>query len=472
MVLSSLHFIFIFLPAAFFLYAVLPFSWWRNLILLSASMVFYAWGEPVHILLLIGMILFNWLAGLLVHKLASFEKKRASKLAAILSVIINLTPLLFFKLDAVTEISFIEKIGLGGLPSVDSFPLGLSFYTFSAVAYIIDVYQQEIQADGNIFRMANFLGMFPKILQGPITRYQDVGESLQLTRINIDGVSAGLRRFIVGLAKKVLIADYLARVTGKVFGLETTDLSAGLAWYGLAAFSLQLYLDFSGYTDMAIGLGRMFGFTLPENFNFPYMSRSVSDFWRRWHMSLVNWLRTYIFMPLEIARRKSRHFRLQSNILIIFLLTGLWHGFAWNFIIWGLYSGIILILEASFLSRWLKKIPVIFQHVYSLVLVAFGWVFFNLSDPGCWSGFFRALFGFNRPEKAYSLRSLNILAFLPLLVVGAAVSTPLVKNAYLRLTEKSAVFQIIADVLLLGLLVLSVGVLLASGYQAFLYSEF
>ena len=467
-----MHFIFIFLPAAFILYAVLPFNWWRNFILLTASLAFYAWGEPVFIMLLIVMILFNWLAGLLVQKLAAGKRKRASKFTAVLAILINLSPLLFFKLDAVTETSFIEQVGLGSLPSVDTFPLGLSFYTFSAVAYIIDVSRQEIAADGNILWMGNFLGMFPKMLQGPIARYQDVGESLRLARIDIDGISAGLRRFIAGLAKKVLVADYLGRVAGTVFGLETAELSFGVAWYGLIAFSLQLYLDFSGYTDMAIGLGRMFGFTLPENFNFPYMSRSVSDFWRRWHMSLVEWLRTYIFMPLEIARRKTRHFRLQSNILVIFLLTGLWHGFTWNFIIWGLYFGIILALEASFLSQWLKKLPAIFQRIYALLLVAFGWVFFNLGDPSRWPGFFRALFGLNRPEIAHSLRSVEIFAYLPLLATGAFISTPLIKNAYLRLAKKSAVFQIIADFLLLGLLALSVGALLSSGYRAFLYSEF
>lgn len=471
MLLSSLHFIFIFLPIAFILYSVLPFSWWRNFILITSSLIFYTWGEPVYVFLLLLLILFNWLAGLIIRICLQNERASSARFFTITGVIINLLPLIFFKLNTAMSANLLEAIGLGIIPEDSIFPLGLSFYTFSAVAYIVDVYREKINADKNILHVGNFLSMFPKMLQGPITRYSEVQESLQSPKIHIDEIAGGLRRFIIGLAKKVLIADYLGNVTSQVFGLGGTSLSAGLAWYGLIAFSLQLYLDFSGYTDMAIGLGRMLGFKLSENFNFPYISRSVTDFWRRWHMSLVNWLRAYIFMPLEIARRREKHFRLQSNIMIIFLITGLWHGFTWNFIIWGLYFGVILSVEASFLSKWLKKIPAVFQHMYSLLLISIGWVFFQLENPSWWPSYFRALFGFNKPIVYTTLRSLNILVYIPLLILGAIISTPLLKNIYDRAKINKGA-QILADILLIGLFIICISILISGNYQAFLYSEF
>ncbi len=294
MIFSSLTFLFIFLPVFLALYLASKKSRYRAIVLLAGSLFFYAWGEPLFVLVLLLLTLFNWRVGLAIDRQRGTP--RAGRLAAF-GVLLNLLPLLLLKMLVAENSAHF------------ALPLGVSFYTFTAVSYLVDVRREEVQADRNLLGFANYMLFFPKLLQGPIARLTEMQDGLGQLHADTDQMAAGARRFIGGLCKKVLLADNLAVVTGKVFTLPPGELPAGLAWYGLLAYALQIYLDFSGYTDMAIGLGGMLGFKLPENFNFPYLSRSIADFWRRWHISLMAWFRNYIFMPLEIARRREKRFR-------------------------------------------------------------------------------------------------------------------------------------------------------------------
>jgi alginate O-acetyltransferase complex protein AlgI len=282
----------------------------------------------------------------------------------------------------------------------------------------------------------------------------------------------GVRRFIGGLAKKVILADSLAVATNKVFTNDFSRMGASVAWFGLIAYTLQIYLDFSGYTDMAIGLGQMFGFKLPENFNFPYISRSISDFWRRWHMTLGTWLRTYLFIPLEFARKKVKHFRLQSNLMIVFLLIGLWHGASWNFIIWGGYFGVILAFEASGFGKLLKKTSPFLQHTYSLILIMVGWVFFRITNIQEWGTFFRALLGGNGWQSLITFRSLNILFYLPFLVPSILFSLPFMHWFGEKLKNEGGSKLLVLDVIYLLLFLFTITFILSKGFTPFMYIEF
>ncbi len=470
MLFPSLAFIFIFLPLLILLYFINRSSLYRNILLLLASLFFYAWGEPVFVILLASMILINWQAALRIQKNREKENSTGALITAI-AIGLNLLPLIFLKIIAASHWNFAWLQSIRRIFPELTLPLGISFFTFLAISYLVDVKRGEIDADPSLLRMANYMAFFPKLLQGPITRYGEMKTTLENPRSNPDEIAEGARRFITGLAKKVIVADNLAVVVGKIFAAEFSSLSAGLAWYGLLAFTVQIYLDFSGYSDMAIGLGRILGFKLPENFNHPYLSRSIADFWRRWHMSLMNFFRTYIFMPLEIARRKEIHFRQQSNLLIVFLVTGFWHGISANFILWGVYFGIISVLETSFLGKWLKKLPVVFQNLYALALILIGWVFFKIESIANWGPFFKALLGLNDPSPLVTLRTLNILMYIPLLVLGLVGCTPLIRNLYERM-RADKVLAIAADVLLAGLFILCTAITVSGSYQAFLYSEF
>ena len=469
MLFPSLVFLFIFLPIVLILYNLNRSAGYRNVILLVASLVFYTWGEPIYVFLLLLLILYNWAAGRRIGKVNA-SGSDAGLLTGI-SITVNLLPLVLLKVATTAQFNlpFLNAVR-AQFPNL-SFPLGISFFTFSAISYLVDVNRGEIGVEKNLLRLANYMAFFPKLLQGPITRFKDMQTDLISPRTNLEELADGLRRFIIGLTKKVLIADNLAVVADKVFDLPGSYMAAGLAWYGLLAFAVQIYMDFSGYTDMAIGLARMLGFKLPENFNFPYLSRNIADFWRRWHMSLMNFFRTYIFMPLEITRRKQKHFRQQSNLLIVFLVTGFWHGVTPNFILWGMYFGVISMLESSFLGRWLKKLPVVLQRVYALLLILIGWVFFRIEEVANWGPFFKALLGVGQPSGLNTARTLNVLMYFPLLVLGIIASTPLLKGIYDRARENK-VTSWVMDVVLVGVFILCTAVTVSGSYQAFLYSEF
>jgi len=467
MQLSSIHFLFLFLPIALILYFLLPFQRWRNLILLGVSLAFYAWGYPAYLLLLLGVILINWGLALGIGTCRAGQKAGWAKAVMIFGIIANLALLAFYKYTGFIT----ANLGVTWNLTPKTLPLGISFFTFSAVSYLVDIYNEITPPSRNLIHFALYVALFPKILQGPITRYEQVESDLAQRETTLEDLADGSRRFIIGLAKKILIADQMAVIANSVFGVKFNLLGMDLAWYGLIAYTLQIYFDFSGYTDMAIGLGRIFGFHLPENFNYPYISRSISDFWRRWHMTLTAWFRSYVFYPLEFARKREKFLRQQSNLFIVFILTGLWHGASWNFVIWGGYFGLILALEASFLGKRLKKLPVFLQHFYSLLLIVLGWAFFRVENVGQWGAFFKALVGLNGWTGLENARTLNVLLFYPLMLVAIVGCTPLVD----RLSQKLQTSQwglAAARLVFLALFLLSVAFILTNGYQPLLYAQF
>ncbi len=472
MTLSSLHFIFIFLPIFLLLYYILPKSWLRNAVLAIGSLFFFGWSDPRNLPMLLLALLINFIFGCLINRVLEKKSRQAARPLMWIAVIINLSLLVFYKYSGFMIQAAADLFNRTIEFENPALPVGISFFTFTGIAYILDLYNSAEKAEKNIIRFSSFFLMFPKLLQGPITRFGTVKSDLINPRPTIDEIMEGVRRFIGGLAKKVLLADQLGIAVDKVFSAEFDAIGANVAWFGLLAYTLQIYLDFSGYTDMAIGLGKMLGFKLPENFNFPYISRSISDFWRRWHMSLTNWFRTYLFIPLEFARKREKFLRQQSNIVIVFLLTGLWHGANWNFVIWGTYFGLIMAIEASGWGRTLKKLPVAVQHIYSLVLIIFGWILFRLTDISLWGPFMKALVGVNGWKTDVSMRYFNILQFMPILVLGILYSLPFINKAEKKIDEKGGVFRLGLDLLYLLLFIISIAFILANGYNAFIYAQF
>ncbi len=469
---ASLSFIFVFLPAALILYYLAPRGNWRNLVLVLLSLAFFAWADLAHLPFLVLFVLFNYGFGLLIGRFLNSERVAFRKAILWAGVGGNLLFLVVFKyLGFLGEI--LDSLS-GGRLAIESqaLLLGVSYLTFSSLSYLIDLHKKVRPVEKNFLNVAAYLVMFPKLIQGPIALYKEMEPQLGQTRFDSEDLAWGIRRFIIGLGKKVLLADTLAVAANKVFSVNFAKIGADAAWVGLIAYSLVILFDFSGYTDMALGVGRMFGFRLPENFNYPYISRSITDFWRRWHMSLTNWFRTYVFIPLEFKRRRAKFLRQQSNILLVFLLTGLWHGASWNFVIWGAYFGLILAIEASGLSRALKKLPVILQHVYTLIIVVFGWVFFRISNPNQLPRFLGALFGANGLTGTQTLRSLNILFYIPVLLIGAVLTTPLLARFETLNFINSKVWRVVLDILLLALLVLSLAFILSNGFKAFMYARF
>ena len=472
MALSSITFIFIFIPTFLLLFYILPFSNWRNSVLVLASLIFIAWTDLVNLPVLICITLFTYTIGMLIGRLVENKKKVQARALVWFAVVVNLLPLLFFKYSSfiVQTMAALARIEIAYEPK--TLPLGISYFTFSAISYLIDVYHATEKPEKNIIRFSSFLIMFPKFLQGPITRFGQVKTGLINPKFNLDRMIQGARRFIAGLAKKVLLADSLSMLADKILQVDYSELGANLAWVALISYALQIYFDFSGYTDMALGLGKMIGLDLPENFNFPYVSRSITDFWRRWHMSLTSWFRTYIFIPLEFARKHEKFLRQQTNILIVFLLTGLWHGASWNFVIWGGYFGLILAIEASGFGKILKKAPRLLQHVYTMGVVLLGWVFFRITDIGDWGAFMNALFGGNGLTSSVSLQSLMVLFYLPSLFIGILFCLPLFSSLEKQLETRGVIWRFGFDILYLGLFILSVSAVLSNGFNAFIYAQF
>jgi len=469
---SSLTFIFVYFPIALLLFYCLPYRIWRNAILALSSIGFFAWSDPTHIHVLIFAVLINFYFGKAIGGFNHKGRLQLSKTIMWIAVSINILTLCFYKytgffFDIIRLFTDIPVIS--NLPSL---PLGVSFFTFTGISYILDVYNNIEEHERNLITFSAYMAMFPKLLQGPITRYKQVRTELQQPRYLPEGILVGIRRFIAGLAKKVLLADSLGVATTKIFNADISALGADLAWFGLIAYTLQIYLDFSGYTDMAIGLGKIFGFTLPENFNFPYISKSISEFWRRWHMTLTAWFRTYLFLPLEFARKKSKYLRQQSNLLIVFLLTGLWHGASWNFVVWGIYFGLILALEASGINKLIKKLPILVQHFYTLVLVMIGWVFFRLVDIQDWGLFFKALLGHNGISGITTFRSLNIIYYIPFIIPSGVLCFPLLNKFKDKIERNSGIWLMLLDIFYLCLFIFTLTYILAKGFNAFMYAQF
>lgn len=468
MLFSSIVFLFTFLPAVMILYYLLPVRF-RNVILLLASLVFYAWGEPVYLFLMLLSILFNYFSGLDIAR--NLQDKRAAKRSLVFNLIINLAVLGFFKYEG-----FVLDTLNGILPVHISYhalplPIGISFYTFQILSYIIDIYRGNGKVQTNLPNFALYVTMFPQLIAGPIVQYADVDEQLASREISRTKFGEGSMYFIRGLAKKVLLANTSGMIFTEVSGLAKDNIAVMTAWLGAFAYMFQIYFDFSGYSDMAIGLGKMFGFEFNMNFNYPYVSKSITEFWRRWHISLSSWFRDYVYIPLGGNRvSKIKHIR---NLLIVWFLTGLWHGAAWNFVAWGLYYGVILIIEKYLLSPVLDRLPDVVRHIYSIVLVVIGWVLFFSSSFGQAADYIRVMFGagahgFADRESMYLLTS-NLILWL-ILIFG---STPLVHFRYEHmLRSKKWNTTIINSVVYAALFIVCIAYLVTETYNPFLYFRF
>lgn len=468
MLFSSIVFLFTFLPAVVILYYLLPVRF-RNVILLLASLVFYAWGEPVYLFLMLLSILFNYFSGLDIAR--NLQDKRAAKRSLVFNLIINLAVLGFFKYEG-----FVLDTLNGILPVHISYhalplPIGISFYTFQILSYIIDVYRGNVKVQTNLPNFALYVTMFPQLIAGPIVQYADVDEQLASREVSRTKFGEGSMYFIRGLAKKVLLANTSGMIFTEVSGLAKGNIAVMPAWLGAFAYMFQIYFDFSGYSDMAIGLGKMFGFEFNMNFNYPYVSKSITEFWRRWHISLSSWFRDYVYIPLGGNRvSKIKHIR---NLLIVWFLTGLWHGAAWNFVAWGLYYGVILIIEKYLLSPVLDRLPDVVRHIYSIVLVVIGWVLFFSSSFGQAADYIRVMFGagahgFADRESMYLLTS-NLILWL-ILIFG---STPLVHFRYEHmLRTKKWNTTIINSVVYVALFIVCIAYLVTETYNPFLYFRF
>lgn len=466
MVFSSTIFLCVYLPLVLLGYYICPKKG-RNLFLLIASLVFYAWGEPKYVFLMIFSILVNYIFGRLMDK--HRENKKRLKLMLVLSVVIDIGLLSVFKYTdfIITNVNAIFGANFDLLNI--ALPIGISFYTFQAMSYTIDVYRNDVRVQKNLIDFGMYITMFPQLIAGPIVRYADVQDQLAERSVTTVDFSEGVMRFVVGLGKKVLLANQMGAVWSEIYALGG-DVSALMAWTGAIAYTFQIYFDFSGYSDMAIGLGRMFGFKFPENFRYPYQSVSITDFWRRWHITLSTWFKEYLYIPLGGNRRGLT--RQALNLLIVWSLTGFWHGAGWNFVLWGLYYFVILFIEKLFLLKALDKLPKFFRHVYALLLIIIGWVIFASDDVSVLLPFLGSMFGANGAIGGMDVYTL--LTKAALLVICCIASTELPKKLFLSaagaMNEKAAFT--LKSVLTIALLALSMILLIGDSYNPFLYFRF
>ena len=464
MVFSTPLFLFYYLPLVLLVYYVTPMRF-RNLVLLVASLFFYYWGEQAYTLIMLLSIVIDYTHGILVHRCKEKGNDRGARLAVASSVIFNLAILFFFKYWDFAAQS-LQSVGLGFLPVLNiSLPIGISFYTFQTMSYTIDVYRGDARAQKNMIHFGTFVTLFPQLIAGPIIKYKDLDDQLGSRSHCVDRFASGARRFVVGLAKKLLLANNLGQLWDVFKATPAEELTFAGAWLGIIAFAFQIYFDFSGYSDMAIGLGRMFGFEFMENFNFPYIAKSITEFWRRWHISLSTWFREYLYIPLGGNRCSKGRWLL--NLLIVWAATGIWHGASWNYLFWGLYFFSLLILEKLLLNKWLEKLPPVFQHLYVMVLVLISWAIFALEDMSQLGAYLQVMFGLNRPPLVNGQTLYHLRSFLPMLVIASIGSTPLVTKLWNRVESKT----IRMLVLVLGL-ILCTAYVVASTYNPFLYFRF
>ena len=466
MVFSGIPFLYYFLPATILLYLAAPRKF-KNAVLLLASLVFYAWGEQRLVLLFAATIFLGWLLGLLIER---FRGKIWSRVFLWLSVLTTLGLLGYFKYADFFIESLNSAFGLSVPLLRVALPIGISFYTFQILSYTIDVYRGDVAAQRNLIDFAAYVSMFPQLIAGPIVRYSDIAGQLAARTHRLDGVASGVRRFVVGLGKKVLIANVLGQLCTQF--RQTAQPSVLFHWLYAVAFMLQIYFDFSGYSDMAIGLGRLFGFDFPENFNYPYISKSITEFWRRWHMTLGSWFRDYVYIPLGGNRRGIG--RQLFNILVVWMLTGLWHGAAWNFVLWGVFYALLLTAEKLGLKKALDNHGAL-GHVYVLLAVLLGFVLFNADSLGQAAQDIAGMFAFGKlplfsAEAVYYLRSYGVVLLLA--VIGA---TPLPKRAIAALSGNRVLsrgWNVLEPLLLTGLLLVVTAYLVDGSFNPFLYFRF
>ena len=493
MVFSSLTFLFAFLVITMILYYISPKKL-KNVVILVSGLVFYAWGEPIYVVAMILSTFIDYTAGRIMDK---FDNKPKVRLAClIVSIVMNIGLLGIFKYSGFLIASVNSWFGLeitnpfvtaynkllGGLVGeIKSLPLpiGISFFTFQSMSYTIDLYRRKIKVQKNAASFMAFVTLFPQIVAGPIVRYEDVQNEIDDRKITEPMIAGGISRFITGLGKKVLIADNIGILWTEIKAMEYSQLSAVSAWLGILAFTFQIYFDFSGYSDMAIGLGKMMGFTFPENFDYPYMSRSISEFWRRWHMTLGGWFKSYVYFPLGGSKKGLP--RTVINLLIVWTITGIWHGAAWNFMLWGAYFGVLIVLEKLFLGKWLEKIPSFFSWLYTFVLVVFGWLMFDGVAPNTLHfgdmfsqvfTYIAAMFGANGAfADNFAINSLvNYGVIFAIAIFG---STDITKRLVTRIKEKAPEWvQYGYPVVQICVMLASVAFITTSSYHPFLYFNF
>ena len=463
MVFSSITFLFYFLPIVLIIYYLIP-NKYKNIVLLISSFIFYFYGEPKNIYIMILSILATYIFGILIDK---YKKTKYSKIFLILSIFINIGLLIYFKYADF----IIKNINLWLSNKIDLIhvilPIGISFYTFQLISYIVDVYRGEAKVQKNIIKLATYISLFPQLIAGPIVRYTTIENQLENREYNMKNFSIGVRRFIIGLGKKVMIAN----VMGNLINIFLVSDEKSVLFYLLYAIALmiQIYFDFSGYSDMAIGLGKMLGFDFPENFNYPYIATSITDFWRRWHISLSSWFRDYIYIPLG-GNRVSK-LKWIRNIIIVWMLTGLWHGAEWNFVIWGLYFGVLLIIEKVFLLKWLQKIPKVISRIYTLFIVMISFIIFNGEGISTILENIGGLFKFvSIPlitnESMYYLKS-----YIIVIILGIIGATPICKNILTNEKLKKIV-NILEPIYLLLIFIICTSYIVDGSFNPFLYFRF
>lgn len=464
MVFSSLVFMFAYLPITLLAYYLVPRQG-RNIFLFIVNLIFYGWGEPKLVLLMVFNIFFNYIGGWLVDKYRADVKKK--KLFLILTCVLDIGILAVFKYTGmITET--LNMLPFLNIPELQiSLPIGISFYTFQTMSYVIDVYRDDAPVSKNFINFGTYVALFPQLIAGPIVRYRDVAEQLVNRRETLEMFTRGVKLFMVGLAKKVIIANTMGTLTTNIFA--TTDENGVVGtWVGMIAYTFQIYFDFSGYSDMACGLGNMLGFEFLKNFNYPYIAKSITDFWRRWHISLSTWFKEYVYIPLGGNRKGVK--RQILNLLIVWGLTGLWHGAAYNFVLWGLYYGLLLILEKFVLKKFLDRLPSFVQHIYTLFIVIIGWGLFYFTDVGQLGEFMVDLFNFGNGicgDQAFNL----IMSNLPMLIIAAVASTPLAAMLYNRF-EHTRFMWIPETLYCMGVLAVSTASLVNQSYNPFLYFRF
>jgi len=475
MVFSSIVFLCIFFPSVIVLYYLCP-GQLRNLFLLLASLLFYAWGEPRYIAIMLFSTIFDYCNGrLLEHFEAKGKKLTCGRIVLAISVAGNLGILCFFKYtDFILET--INSLTGGDLPLLGlALPIGISFYTFQTMSYTIDVYRGNVTAQHNLISFGMYVCMFPQLIAGPIVRYSDVQQEVKTRRTSFSLCASGMQRFLLGLGKKVLLANQIGALWDEIYGLSASDLSMSLAWLGAFAYTFQIYFDFSGYSDMAIGLGEMFGFHFPENFQYPYESKSITEFWRRWHMTLGTWFREYLYIPLGGNRKGS--VRQIFNLLVVWFLTGLWHGAGWNFILWGLYFFALLVLEKLFLQKLLNHLPAVLQHFYALFWIVLGWVLFACDDLSRLKNYLKMLAGTGVPavNRLALYEWTTHAVFLAILVLASTqlpkkISVRMQENISIHIGEAAAFW--LKSIWCLTVLLLSITMLVSGSYNPFLYFRF
>ena len=468
MVFSSLEFMFLYFPVVLLLYFVTPLKW-RNVTLFVTSLIFYGWGEPLYMFLMLATITVDYFFGWMVGKYRESNRKRA-RAYMVAAIVINLAILGFFKyanlvVDTITALTGVT------LTHIDvPLPVGISFYTFQALSYVIDVYRMDANAQRNYTAFGTYVTLFPQLIAGPIVRYKDVDDQLRSRTHSMERFASGVRTLAAGMGKKVLLANAAGEIWARISEAPETTVAA--AWLGIIMYTFQIYFDFSGYSDMAIGLGKMMGFSFRENFYYPYMANSVTDFWRRWHISLSTWFREYVYIPLG-GNRRGRG-RQIVNLLAVWFLTGLWHGASWNFVLWGLYYFVLLMLEKTFLLKLLDKLPKFVSHVYTLITVVFGWLLFVSTDFASGLNYLATMFGFGRATGFIDAGGVfDWTSSLILLVILVIASTPYPRKWLYRLWEKyDAPVRAVTAVLCLAVFFIALAYLVNSSYNPFLYYRF